>query len=169
MPSVVENLFAAVDSTGKLTFMLYNSPYSSSCNKPEFHEFGEDGGPAAKELAPKVAGLQDFLESKLGTGTPKIDVRHVVAGFMALKGLGGLLLVFGCFTGAFLLICYLIMATPLLHDFSHFNIGEPQYFIVLQEFLQCLALLGALLFFVGMKNSINRRLPKKKTLKSKTT
>ncbi|XP_006350683.1 uncharacterized protein [Solanum tuberosum] len=134
-----------------------------------FHEFGEDGGPAAKELAPKVAGLQDFLESKLGTGTPKIDVRHVVAGFMALKGLGGLLLVFGCFTGAFLLICYLIMATPLLHDFSHFNIGEPQYFIVLQEFLQCLALLGALLFFVGMKNSINRRLPKKKTLKSKTT
>lgn len=39
-----------------------------------FHEFGEDGGPAAKELAPKVAGLQDFLESKLGAVTPKIDV-----------------------------------------------------------------------------------------------
>ncbi|XP_004241013.1 uncharacterized protein [Solanum lycopersicum] len=134
-----------------------------------FNDFGEDGGPAAKELAPKVAGLQDFLVSKLGTGIPKIDVRHVVAAFMALKGMGGLLLVFGSMTGAVLLICYLIMATPLLHDISHFNIGEPQYFIVLQEFLQCLAFLGALLFFVGMKNSINRRLTKKKTPKSKTT
>lgn len=39
-----------------------------------FNDFGEDGGPAAKELAPKVAGLQDFLVSKLGTGIPKIDV-----------------------------------------------------------------------------------------------
>ncbi|XP_055832352.1 uncharacterized protein LOC129901247 [Solanum dulcamara] len=134
-----------------------------------FNEFGEDGGPAAKELAPKVAGLQDFLESKMGAGAPKIDVRHVVAAFMVLKGLGGLLLVFGSFTGAVLLMCYLIMATPLLHDdISHFNLGEPQYLIALQEFLQCVAFLGALLFFVGMKNSINRRLPKKKTHKPKT-
>lgn len=133
-----------------------------------FNEFGEDGGPAAKELAPKVAGLQEFLESNLGAGAPKIDVRHVAAVFMALKGLGGLLLVFGSFTGAVLLICYLIISTPLLHDFSHFNFKEPQYFIIQQEFLQCLAFLGALLFFLGMKNSINRRLPKKKALKSKT-
>lgn len=133
-----------------------------------FNEFGEDGGPAAKELAPKVAGLQEFLESNLGAGAPKIDVRHVVAAFMALKGLGGLLLVFGSFTGAVLLICYLIIATPLLHDVSRLNLGEAQYFPVLQELLQCVAFLGALLFFMGMKNSINRRLPKKKVLKSKT-
>ncbi|KAM3375831.1 hypothetical protein P3S68_014545 [Capsicum galapagoense] len=133
-----------------------------------FNEFGDDGGPAVKELAPKVAGLQDLLESKLGAGVPKIDVRHVVAAFMALKGMGGLLFVFGSFTGAVLLMFYLTMATPLLHDFYHYNFGEPQYFIVLQEFLQGLALFGALLYFVGMKNSINRRLPKKKTLKSKT-
>ncbi|XP_009763459.1 uncharacterized protein LOC107786901 [Nicotiana tabacum] len=133
-----------------------------------FHEFGEDGGPAAKELAPKVAGLQDFLESKLGAGAPKIDVRHVVAFFMALKGLGGLLFVFGSFTGAVILMFYLMLATPLLHDICHLNFGEPQYFTLLQEFLQSVSLLGALLFFVGMKNSINRRQPKKKTLKPKT-
>ncbi|XP_059298956.1 uncharacterized protein LOC132643008 [Lycium barbarum] len=132
-----------------------------------FNDFGEDGGPAAKELAPKVASFQNFLESKLGAGAPKIDVRHVVAAFMALKGLGGLLFVFGSFTGAVLLMCYLIAATPLLHDFCCHKFGEPQYFVVLQEFLQALALFGALLFFVGMKNSINRRQPKKKTIKSK--
>ncbi|KAK4355831.1 hypothetical protein RND71_024802 [Anisodus tanguticus] len=133
-----------------------------------FNDFGEDGGPAAKELAPKVAGFHEFVESKLWAGAPKIDVRHVAAAFMALKGLGGLLFVFGSFTGAVLLMFYLIAATPLLHDFCHYNFGEPQYFVVLQEFLQGLSLFGALLFFVGMKNSINRRLPKKKTLKPKS-
>lgn len=32
------------------------------------------------------------------------QVRHVVAAFMALKGMGGLLLVFGSMTGAVLLV-----------------------------------------------------------------
>jgi hypothetical protein len=34
--------------------------------------------------------------------------------------------------------------------------------------LQNMALFGALLFFIGMKNSIPRRLPKKKVPKTKT-
>lgn len=39
-----------------------------------FDEFGTDGGPAAKELSPKLAVVQRFLTSKLGEGVPKIDV-----------------------------------------------------------------------------------------------
>ena len=42
-----------------------------------FNDFGTDGGPAAKELAPKLAFVQKFLNSKLGEGSPKIDVRHL--------------------------------------------------------------------------------------------
>ena len=42
-----------------------------------FNDFGTDGGPSAKELAPKLAFVQKFLTSKLGEGAPKIDVRHL--------------------------------------------------------------------------------------------
>lgn len=40
-----------------------------------FNEFGVDGGPAAKELIPKLAVLKENLSSKLGVALPNIDVR----------------------------------------------------------------------------------------------
>lgn len=40
-----------------------------------FNDFGTDGGPAAKELAPKLAVVEKYLTSKLGEGALKIDVR----------------------------------------------------------------------------------------------
>ncbi|KAE9453052.1 hypothetical protein C3L33_15051, partial [Rhododendron williamsianum] len=64
-----------------------------------FDEFGTDGGPAAKELSPKLAVVQRFLTSKLGEG-----VTYFVAASMVLKGLGGALFVFGSSLGAYLLV-----------------------------------------------------------------
>ena len=40
-----------------------------------FHDFGDDGGPAVRELAPRVDSCHRFLTSKIGNGVPKVDVR----------------------------------------------------------------------------------------------
>ncbi|XAR57389.1 hypothetical protein NMG60_11025521 [Bertholletia excelsa] len=133
-----------------------------------FTDFGTDGGPAAKELAPKLAVIQDFMSSKLGDRALKIDVRHFVAGSIVLKGLGGFLFVFGSSLGAYLLLYHLAYTTPLLYDFYNYNYDNPEFFALLREFLQSLALFGALIFFLGMKNSIPRKQLKKKTPKTKT-
>ncbi|XP_057476081.1 uncharacterized protein LOC130764058 [Actinidia eriantha] len=133
-----------------------------------FNDFDTDGGPAAKELAPKLAFVQKFLTSKLGEGASKIDVRHFVAFSIVLKGLGGFLFVFGNSLGAYLLLYHLAYTTPLLYDFYNYNYGEPEFMALLQEFLQGIALFGALLFFLVMKNAIPRKQLKKKTQKSKT-
>ncbi|XP_027116486.2 uncharacterized protein [Coffea arabica] len=133
-----------------------------------FNEFGDDGGPAARAWAPKLVPIQKFLKSKFGEGGPNIDVRHFVAGSIALKGLGGLLFVFGSKMGAYLLMYHLLYTTPLFYDFYNYEFGGPEFFSHLQDFLQCVALFGALLFFLGMKNSILRKQLKKKTPKPKT-
>ncbi|KAL3506083.1 hypothetical protein ACH5RR_031465 [Cinchona calisaya] len=134
-----------------------------------FNEFGDDGGPAAREWAPKLAPIQKFLASKFGEAGINIDVRHFVAASIALKGLGGLLFVLGSTMGAYLLMYHLLYTTPLFYDFYNYEFGGPEFFNNLQEFLQCVALFGALLFFLGMKNSISRKqLLKKKTPKPKT-
>ncbi|KAL7608053.1 hypothetical protein Lser_V15G13991 [Lactuca serriola] len=133
-----------------------------------FNDFGDHGGPAAEELAPKVASIQRFLASKIGNGVPKIDVKHVVLASMALKGVGGILFVFGSRTGAYLLMYYILFMTPLLHDFYDYETDDPKFHVLLPEFVQSLALLGALLFFLGMKTVLPRKLIKKKAIKTKT-
>ncbi|KAG9133072.1 hypothetical protein Leryth_023978 [Lithospermum erythrorhizon] len=132
----------------------------------EFNEFGDDGGSAAKEAVPKLSGIQNLLASKLG-GSLTVDARHFVAASMALKGLGGLLFVFGSTFGAYLLIYNLLFTAPILYDFYNYKFGEPEFFELLPEFLQSVAFFGALLFFLGMKSSITRRQLRKKILKSK--
>ncbi|KAK1430417.1 hypothetical protein QVD17_13129 [Tagetes erecta] len=134
-----------------------------------FNDFGDDGGPAAKELAPKVVYIQKYLASKIGDSALKVDVKHVVLASMVLKGVGGILFVFGSTTGAYLLVYYLLLMTPLLHDFYHYEMDDPRFDPHLTDFVQSLALLGALLFFIGMKNVVPRKLIKKKPLKTKAT
>nr|GEU82008.1 HR-like lesion-inducer [Tanacetum cinerariifolium] len=134
-----------------------------------FHDFGDNGGRAAKELAPKVASVHRFLTSKIGKGVPKIDVKNIVIAGMAVKGLGGTLFVLGSSTGAYLLMYYLLFTTPILYDFYKYRINEPTYKLLLAEFLQNIALFGALIFFVEMKKLSPRKLSRKKAPKAKTT
>ncbi|KAL6548320.1 hypothetical protein OROGR_008741 [Orobanche gracilis] len=122
-----------------------------------FSEFGEDGGPAAKEWAPKLALVKKYIDGIVGKNDLHIDARTFVAVCIFLKGLGGLLFMLGSSFGAF-----------LLYDFYNYKLGEPHFLRLLHEFLQCAALFGALLFFLGMKNSIIRRQPKRKNPKPKT-
>ncbi|XP_075504781.1 uncharacterized protein LOC142542174 [Primulina tabacum] len=134
-----------------------------------FNEFGEDGGPAAKEWAPKLGLVKKSIEGKIGKNNLYSDARTFVATCIFLKGFGGLLFVLGSSFGAFLLMFYLILTTPILYDYYNYGIGEPKFFTLLHEFLQCVAFLGALLFFLGMKNSILRKQQKKKAPKAKAS
>ncbi|CAH9104949.1 unnamed protein product [Cuscuta europaea] len=129
-----------------------------------YNDFGEDGGPAAKELAPKLAIVKRLVASKFGV-LP--NVKHIVAASLVLKGIGGLVFVFGNPLGAYLLMCYLLFITPFLHDFYNYKFGEPQFIPLLHDFLQNVALFGALLYFLGMKNSISKRQLRRKTPKPK--
>ncbi|KAK4258119.1 hypothetical protein QN277_007611 [Acacia crassicarpa] len=134
-----------------------------------FNEFDASGGPFAKELIPKLTVLRKNLSFKLGTEIPNIDVQHVVAGIIVLKGLGGILFVFGSIFGAFLLLLHQAITVPLLYDFYNYKPNGPEYSLLLNDFVQNTALLGALLFFIGMKNLILGRQLKKRVPKTKTT
>ncbi|KAK9672838.1 hypothetical protein RND81_12G128100 [Saponaria officinalis] len=133
-----------------------------------FHEFGVDGGPAAKELSPKVGQIRELFIAKFGVKLPEIEVKQLVATSLAFKGFGGVLFVFGSSFGAYLLLLHLLFTSPFLYEFYNYSPAQPEFFTLLHEFLQNAALFGALLFFLGMKNSLPRRQIKKAAPKSKT-
>ncbi|XP_058077992.1 uncharacterized protein LOC131226229 isoform X2 [Magnolia sinica] len=135
----------------------------------EFNEFGVDGGPAAKAFKPKFDVFTHHVNSCLGVHVPEIEIKHIVGAGIALKGIGGILFIFGSSLAAYLLVLYLAISTPILCDFYNYDIEKTEFLQLFLKFTQSLALFGALLFFLGMKNSIPRRQLKKKTApKTKT-
>ncbi|XP_020247590.1 uncharacterized protein LOC109825215 isoform X2 [Asparagus officinalis] len=134
----------------------------------EFTEFGTDGGPAAKALKPKFNLFIEHLASHGFVVPPHIEMRHAIATTIGLKGLGGLLFIFSSSFGAYLLLFYLAFITPIVYDFYNYDMEKPEFVQLFIKFTQNLALFGSLLFYLGMKNSMPRRQPKKKVHKSKT-
>ncbi|GLT99436.1 hypothetical protein SLE2022_168750 [Rubroshorea leprosula] len=134
----------------------------------EFNEFGTDGGRAAKALRPKFVVFSEHVSSHTGLQVPELEMKHLVAAAIALKGIGGLLFIFGSSIGAYLLLLHQLIATPILYDFYNYDPERKEFIQLFTKFTESLALLGALLFFIGMKNSMPRRLFKKKAPKTKT-
>ncbi|KAJ8768345.1 hypothetical protein K2173_021498 [Erythroxylum novogranatense] len=132
-----------------------------------YNDFGKDGGPAAKVLITKLAVAKKHISSIFGLEIPDIDPRHFVAALIVQKGLGGLLFIFGSLFGAYLLLLHLLVTSPILYDFYNYSRDGHDYSTHLNEFLQNVALFGALLYFIGMKNLIPRRQMKKKANKAK--
>ncbi|KAJ3693087.1 hypothetical protein LUZ60_012182 [Juncus effusus] len=133
----------------------------------EFNEFGSDGGPALKALKPKYEIFTNHVTAHSGFKIPEFELKNLIATAIVLKGVGGLLFILSSYLGAFLLIIYLIFATPILYDFYNYELASSEYEELFAKFILNLVFLGALFFFVGMKNSIPKRQPKK-TGKSKT-
>ncbi|KAL4185449.1 hypothetical protein AMTRI_Chr10g6010 [Amborella trichopoda] len=52
-----------------------------------FNEFGDDGGAAVKLLEPKYALLKSHATSSLGFRVPEIEIKHLVAAEIGLKGI----------------------------------------------------------------------------------
>ncbi|XP_059291150.1 uncharacterized protein LOC132044659 [Lycium ferocissimum] len=135
----------------------------------EFSEFGVDGGSAAKALKPKFDVLSKHVATHTGLQVPHVEMKHLVFGALIMKGLGSLLFVFGSSLGAIILVLYQAIATPVLYDFYNYDVDKKEFAQLIVKFTQSLALLGALLFFIGMKNSMPKRSPpKKKAHKTKT-
>ncbi|KAL4562177.1 hypothetical protein LXL04_034371 [Taraxacum kok-saghyz] len=95
----------------------------------------------------------------------------LIAGAIAFKAIGSFLFIFGSTIGATLLIVHQLIATPMLYDFYNYDIEKKEFLQLFIKFTQSLALLGGLLFFVGMKNKNSvpkRSSTTKKTNKTKT-
>ncbi|KAK9051722.1 hypothetical protein SSX86_028350 [Deinandra increscens subsp. villosa] len=133
----------------------------------EFNEFGIDGGPAAKTLLPKFNKFSKHFTTHTSFQVPELEMKVLVAGAIALKGVGSLLFIFGSTTGAFLLILHQLIATPILYDFYNYNMEKKAFTLIFIKFTQNLSLLGGLMFYIGMKASIQRRSVNRKVYKSK--
>ncbi|WOL10690.1 hypothetical protein Cni_G19449 [Canna indica] len=133
----------------------------------EFSEFGSNGGPAATALRPKYNLFMRHVSSRFGIVVPHVEMKHVIATTIFLKAFGGLLFIFSSSFGAYLLLLYLAFITPIVYDFYNYDVKRPEFVQLFSRFAQNLALFGALLFFIGMKNSISIRQPKKKAPKYK--
>ncbi|KAH0640389.1 hypothetical protein MTR67_041314 [Solanum verrucosum] len=123
----------------------------------EFNEFGSDGGPAAKALGPKFNVLSKHVATHIGFELPHVEMKHLILGAIVLKSLGSLLFIFGSSVGALLLLIHQAVASPVLYDFYNYDVDKKEFVQLFFKFSQNLALLGALLFFIGMKNSMPRR------------
>ncbi|KAA8527745.1 hypothetical protein F0562_035386 [Nyssa sinensis] len=134
----------------------------------EFNEYGIDGGPAVKSLRPKFNVFSQHVLANTGLQVPDVEIKYLVAAAIAMKGIGGLLFILGSSLGAYLLLLHQAIATPILYDFYNYDVEKKEFAQLFVKFTQSLALLGALLFFIGMKNSMMRRLLKKKAPKAKT-
>ncbi|KAE8660059.1 putative 2-oxoglutarate (2OG) and Fe(II)-dependent oxygenase superfamily protein [Hibiscus syriacus] len=134
----------------------------------EFNEFSVDGGQSARALKPKFNVFSKSLTSHTGLEVPAFDIKYLVAAAVAFKGVGGLLFIFGSTIGAYLLALQQVIVTPILYDFYNYDTEKKEFSQLFSKFSQNLALLGALLFFIGMKNSLPRRQLKKKAPKTKT-
>ncbi|KAJ8549032.1 hypothetical protein K7X08_032739 [Anisodus acutangulus] len=128
----------------------------------EFSEFGVDGGSAAKALKPKFDILSKHVATHTGFQVPHVEMKHLVLGALIMKGLGSILFVFGSSLGAVILVLHQAVATPVLYDFYNYDVDKKEFAQLFIKFAQSLALLGALLFFIGMKNSMLKRSPLKK-------
>ncbi|RZB87984.1 hypothetical protein D0Y65_027478 [Glycine soja] len=104
-----------------------------------FNEFDDNGGPIVKELIPKLTVVRRNLSSKLGVAIPDINVRTVIASTMLLKGVGGVLFVLGSTFGSYLLLLYLGISTPILYDFYNYRSNIPEYYLLLNDFIQVCA------------------------------
>ncbi|WZY88183.1 hypothetical protein YC2023_044918 [Brassica napus] len=119
----------------------------------EFNDFGDNGGRAAKSLRPKFNAFVSHVTTHTGQQLPPIDMKLLVAAAIALKGIGGLWFVSGSSLGAYLLLLHQAVATPILYDFYNYDVERKEFSQLFSKFTQSVALVGALLFFIGMKNS----------------
>ncbi|XP_042382471.1 uncharacterized protein LOC121975119 isoform X6 [Zingiber officinale] len=87
-----------------------------------FIEFVIDGGPAAKALKPKFDISMKHVSSHFGFSAPHVEMRHIVAASIFLKGLEGLLFISSCSFGTCLLSLFLAFTTPVILDFYKYDI-----------------------------------------------
>ncbi|KVI01856.1 HR-like lesion-inducer [Cynara cardunculus var. scolymus] len=128
---LINSLDIAIYNIKKLSFavckvmMVFAVAHSLECCR--FNEFGNDGGSAAKTLVPKFSVFSKHVTAHTG-----FQIKILVAGAIALKGIGSLLFIFGSTIGAFLLL----IATPILYDFYNYDVEKKEFSQLFIKFTQ---------------------------------
>jgi hypothetical protein len=91
-----------------------------------------------------------------------LQTKHLLMLAIGLEGIGGLLFTLGSTLGAYMLLLFLALVTPVMHDFYNFDQSSLEYHHQFIGFLKNLSQFGALLFYLGMKNSASRNKMRKK-------
>ncbi|PIN16402.1 hypothetical protein CDL12_10949 [Handroanthus impetiginosus] len=137
----------------------------------EFNEFGVDAYHGPNWISSAICRSKRFFPSfYLNTHAHAcaiISMKHLILGAIIMKALGSLLFVFGSSFGALILLLHQAISALILYDFYNYDADKKEFAQLFAKFTQSLALLGALLFFIGMKNSMPRRSSKKKATKAK--
>eukprot|EP00850_Spirogloea_muscicola_P002790 SM000011S18968 [mRNA] locus=s11:86475:87912:+ [translate_table: standard] len=141
-------------------------------------DFGSDGGPALKGMEPKLEAFRGHITRLLNVQVPEVDVGSTPAHHpklllitaIVLEGLGGILFTLGSNLGALLLLLFLVAVTPIMHDFYNFEPTSQEFTQEFIQFLKNMSLFGALLFYLGLRNSAARSLARRKAgVKTKMT
>uniref|UniRef100_A0ACD5XBR8 Uncharacterized protein n=1 Tax=Avena sativa TaxID=4498 RepID=A0ACD5XBR8_AVESA len=133
--------------------------------------FKEDdgfGSPSAKALEPKFNLFVKQVSTYTGMAVPHVQISTLMLITQYIRAFGGIMFIAYSSIGAFLLLVFLVFITPVMYDFYNYEMESPQFVQLFTQFLQNLALCGALMFFLGMKSSIPRTYPKRRTAKTKT-
>jgi len=120
-------------------------------------ELGSGGGPTTESMEPKFNLFFKHVSNYTGMVVPHIEIKTVIAATVYLRAFGVGFFIFYESFGAFLLTVYLAFITPVICDFYNYEKKSPQFVQLHAQCAQNLALYGALLFFVGMQNSIPMR------------
>ncbi|XP_047339909.1 uncharacterized protein LOC124943451 [Impatiens glandulifera] len=133
------------------TLSILGKPYSNrEIAIKGFSEFGVDGGPAAKTLKPKFNIFLKHATDHTGLKVSDVEIKHLIAASIVMKGLGSFLFIFGSSIRAYLLLLHKLIATPILYNFYNYDDDRKEYGQLFVKFTQSLALFGAILFFIGM-------------------
>eukprot|EP00897_Mesotaenium_endlicherianum_P006342 jgi/Mesen1/5736/ME000029S05044 len=134
-------------------------------------DFGVDGGPALKAIEPKLDMIKSHVESLWGLEIPDFEVKYLLLAAITLEGLGGILFTLGSTFGAYFLLLFLAAVTPIMHDFYNYDPTSQEFTQEFIQFLKNLSLFGALLYYLGMRNSAAKQLARKRkgASKQKTT
>ncbi|CAI5496266.1 unnamed protein product [Closterium sp. Naga37s-1] len=133
-----------------------------------FNDFGPDGGPALKNMAPKLETFQNHLKDSLGLSVPHVDPKILLLTAIVLEGVGGILFTIGSSLGAYFLLLFLVAVTPIMHDFYNFKPESAEYIHEFIQFLKNLSLVGALLVYLGMRSSAAKLASRKRKAPSKS-
>ncbi|KAL8153556.1 hypothetical protein V2J09_011316 [Rumex salicifolius] len=111
-------------------------------NPTRYNDFGEDGGAATVALTPKFDAFSKHVVAKTGVQLPPLEIKHLVATGMVLKGFH----LTDFYVSGFATDYYF----PILYDFYNYDADSEEFAQLFIKFTQNSALIGDLLFFIGM-------------------
>lgn len=140
-----------INLTGRLLFAFLF--LSSGAQKLSTFNLS-NGGPTMEFMAPKMDVAVQHIEKLIGhsLNVPKAFYVYALGASIFAELAGGVLFVLGSGLGAYLLITFLSVVTPIMHPFWDMKDGSEEQIADMVQFFKNVALLGSLLIFVSARD-----------------